>query len=119
MPSSIGERSLLHRREPALCIDVLEIKLGDEFLMSSHFTASAVELGRLGVAECAGAECAGSGLDVVVGGLGLGYTAQAVLESTAVASLLGVDALEAVNDWPPSGLLPLAPDRNSAVEGTG
>src|SRR3546814_13331537 len=96
MPSSIGERSLLHRREPALCIDVLEIKLGDEFLMSSHFTASEVELGRLGVAECAGAECAGSGLDVVVGGLGLGYTAQAVLESQAVASLRVVDALDAV-----------------------
>src|SRR3546814_7145955 len=77
--------------------------------MSSHFTASEVELGRLGVAECAGAECAGSGLDVVVGGLGLGYTAQAVLESQAVASLLVVDALEAVIDWHRSGLLPLGP----------
>src|SRR3546814_21131420 len=94
-----GELSWRRRREPALGIDVLGIKLGDEFRMSSHFTASEVELGRLGVAECAGAECAGSGLDVVVGGLGLGYTAQAVLESQAVASLLVVAALEAVIDW--------------------
>src|SRR3546814_7200332 len=73
----IGELSLRRRREPALGIDVLEIKLGDEFLMSSHFTASEVELGRLGVAECAGADCAGPGLAVVVGGLGLGSTATA------------------------------------------
>ena len=58
-----------------------EIMLGDEFLMTSAFTASEVALGRLGVAACEG----GAALDVVVGGLGLGYTAQAVLEH-AIAS---------------------------------
>lgn len=100
----IGELSLRRRREPVLGVDVLEIKLGDEFLMSSLFTTSEIELARLGLAELAG-----TGLDIVVGGLGLGYTARAVLESDAVASLLVVDALEAVIDWHRSGLLPLGP----------
>ena len=48
-----------------------EVKLGDEFLMSSLFPVAEIELARLGLAACAGAE-----LDVVVGGLGLGYTAR-------------------------------------------
>ena len=45
-----------------------------------------------------------------VGGLGLGYTARAVLEDTRVGSLLVVDALEAVIEWHGSGLLPLGPE---------
>jgi hypothetical protein len=40
-----------------------------------------VELARLGLAACAGI-----GLDVVVGGLGLGYTALTVLEDVRVRS---------------------------------
>ena len=31
-------------------VDVYEIKLGDEFLMSSQFTAAEIELARLGLA---------------------------------------------------------------------
>jgi spermidine synthase len=46
-------------------------------------------------------------LDVVVGGLGLGYTAQAVLENPAVKSLVVVDALAEVIEWHQQGLLPL------------
>ena len=100
----IGALSLRRRREPKLGVDVFEIKLGDEFLMSSLFTASEIALAQLGLTELAGA-----GLDVVVGGLGLGYTAQAVLEHQQVASLVVVDALEAVIDWHKSGLVPLGP----------
>jgi len=44
---------------------------------------------------------------VVVGGLGLGYTAQAVLAHETVGSLIVVDALEAVIDWHATGALPL------------
>jgi spermidine synthase len=44
-----------------------------------------------------------------VGGLGLGYTAQAVLEHKAVKSLLIVEALDAVIDWHEKGVLPLGP----------
>ena len=50
------------------------------------------------------------GLDVVVGGLGLGYTAQAVLEHRKVASLIVVEALQAVIDWHTQGLVPLGPE---------
>jgi spermidine synthase len=46
-------------------------------------------------------------LDVVVGGLGLGYTAQAVLENSGVRSLIVVEALAEVIEWHQQGLLPL------------
>jgi spermidine synthase len=98
----IGALSLRRRREPKLGVDVYEIKLGDEFLMSSLFTASEIALAQLGLAELSG-----DGLDVVVGGLGLGYTAQAVLEHKSVTSLVVIEALEAVIDWHGSGLVPL------------
>jgi spermidine synthase len=39
--------------------------------------------------------------------LGLGYTAQAVLEHRSVKSLVIVEALEAVIDWHEKGMLPL------------
>ena len=44
------------------------------------------------------------------GGLGLGYTAHAVLQHQAVRSLLVVDMLDAVIEWHRSGLLPLGPE---------
>ncbi|MDF1779382.1 MAG: spermidine synthase [Rhizobiaceae bacterium] len=103
-PTPIGALSLRRRREMSLGVDVFEIKLGEEFLMSSLFTTSEIALSHLGLAELNG-----SNLDVVVGGLGLGYTAEAVLESTAVSSLLVVDALEAIIEWHETGLLPLGP----------
>jgi spermidine synthase len=101
----IGALSLRRRRELSLGVDVFEIKLGDEYLMSSLFTASEIALARLGLAELSR-----PGLDVVVGGLGLGYTAQAVLKHAAVKHLLVVEALDAVIDWHETGLLPLGPE---------
>jgi spermidine synthase len=98
----IGALSLRRRRLPSSPEDIYEIKLGDEFLMSSAFTASEIALAKLGLESCNG-----EALDVVVGGLGLGYTAEAVLEDDRVSSLLVVDALEAVIDWHQTGLLPL------------
>ena len=103
-PTPIGALSLRRRRELSLGVDVFEIKLGDEYLMSSLFTASEIALARLGLAELSGAD-----LEVVVGGLGLGYTAQAVLEHEAVKSLVIVEALDAVIDWHKKGVLPVAP----------
>lgn len=98
----IGGLSLRRRRELKLGVDVFEIKLGEEFLMSSLFTASEIALARLGLAALQGPD-----LSVVVGGLGLGYTAQAVLEQANVGALVVVDALEAVIDWHRQGLVPL------------
>jgi spermidine synthase len=103
-PTPIGAVSLRRRKELRLGIDVYEIKLGDEFLMSSLFTASEIALARLGLAALDG-----DNLSVVVGGLGLGYTAQAVLEHQTVGELIVVDALEPVIDWHREGLVPLGP----------
>lgn len=98
----IGAISLRRRRELKLGVDVFEIKLDDEFLMSSLFTASEIALADLGLAGLTG-----PALNVVVGGLGLGHTAKAVLAHSNVASLVVVDYLEAVINWHRQGLVPL------------
>lgn len=100
-----GLVTLRRRWEPSREIDVYEVKLGDEWLMSSLFTTGEVELARLGLAVVEGDD-----LDVVVGGLGLGYTAGAVLDDDRVASMLVVDAVAAVIGWHDDGLLPEVPD---------
>ena len=97
----IGELSLRRRTEPTLGVEVHEVKLGDEFLMSSLFTVAEVELARLGLAATAGTD-----LDVVVGGLGLGCTARAALADERVRSLRVVEALAPVVDWHVQGLVP-------------
>src|ERR1700710_1666502 len=101
-PTPIGALSLRRRRSLSTGLYVYEIKLGDEYLMSSQFTAAEIELARLGLAALDRGD-----LDVVVGGLGLGYTARAVLENTGVRSLIVVDALAEVIEWHEQGLLPL------------
>ena len=104
-PSPIGEVSLRRRREPGSDIDIFEVKLGDEFLMSSLFTVAEIELARLALARLPGKD-----LEVVVGGLGLGFTAQAVLADERVRDLLVVDALEPVIRWHERGLVPAGPE---------
>ncbi len=101
----LGELTLRRRCVHSLGgIDVFEVKLGDAFLMSSLFHEVEVALANLGLAALdAGA------WEVVVGGLGLGYTARAALDHAAVDSLLVVDALEAVIEWHQRGLVPLGP----------
>ncbi len=107
-PTPIGPISLRRRRILSLDMDVYEIILGDEHLMSSLFTASEVALATLGLADLSEDR-----LDVVVGGLGLGYTAQEVLRHDSVANLVVVDFLEAVIDWHDQGLVPLEPPLKS------
>ena len=82
--------------------DVFEVKLGDEYLMSSLFVVAEEELSRLGLAAHAG-----EGLDVMVGGLGLGYTAVAALEPR-VGSLTVVETMAAVIGWHERKLLPVS-----------
>lgn len=100
--TSMGAISLRRRREPTLGVDVYEVKLGDEFLMSSLFTVAEEQLATLGLAELG----ARPDLDVVVGGLGLGYTAQAVLEGPRVRTLTVLEAIDAVIEWHEQALLP-------------
>jgi len=96
-----GEISLRRRREPVLDVDIFEVQLNDEFLMSSLFTASETALAHLGVAAHDGDH-----LDVLVGGLGLGYTAKAALEEPRVRDLTVVEAIAPVLDWHRRELLP-------------
>lgn len=97
----IGVISLRRRRDPVLHRDVYEVKIDDQFLMSSLFTVVEIELARLGLARTVGDDLA-----VLVGGLGLGYTARAVLEDARVTSLTVVEAVAPVIDWHRRDLLP-------------
>jgi len=99
----MGDLFLRRRVEPMLGVDVYEVKLGDEYLMSSLFTEAEEQLAHLGLAATEG-----EGLSVLVGGLGLGYTAVAALEHPQVLSLVVVDALPAVIEWHERGLLPVS-----------
>jgi spermidine synthase len=101
-PTPLGAISLRRRRDPLFDEDVYEVKLDDDFLMSSLFTVAEVEVARLALAELSGA-----GLDVAVGGLGLGYTAQTVLQFANVRSLVVVEALGEVIEWHERGLIPV------------
>jgi spermidine synthase len=100
-PTPLGALSLRRRRDPAGGEDVFEVKLGEAFLMSSRFTTSEIALARLGLAATPGQDLA-----VVVGGLGLGYTAAAVLEEARVAELVVVELFASVIDWHERHLVP-------------
>lgn len=98
----MGGLSLRRRRVRLLDNqEVFEVKLGEAFLMSSLFHEVEVALADLSLADL------DDPLDVVVGGLGLGYTAAAALHHQTVQSLLVVDALEAVIGWHERGMVPL------------
>lgn len=108
VPTPMGALTLRRRRELSLGIDIYEIKLGNESLMSSLCTASERALALLCLAELTN-----ENLEVLVGGLGLGYTASAVLEDARVKSLFVVDAMPEVIEWHGKGLLPLKPPLSS------
>jgi len=100
--TALGE--LILRRRRLLAMDgreVFEVKLNDEYLMSSLFHAGEVALADLGLAALTGA-----GWDVVIGGLGLGYTATATLKYDQVARMIVVEALAPVIDWHQRELVP-------------
>jgi hypothetical protein len=96
-----GEISLRRRVDPTLGVDVYEVKLGEEFLMSSLFTVAEIELARIGLAQVTGDR-----IDVLVGGLGLGYTAVAALADPRVQTLTVIDAIAPVINWHQRELLP-------------
>ena len=102
--TELGALSLRRRRDLSLGIDIFEVKLGEDFLMSSNFTTSEIALAELGLKKCAG-----TALDVVVGGLGLGYTAAAVLKDDRVTSLTVIEKLKPIIEWHDRNLVPLTP----------
>ena len=108
----LGDISLRRRSEPRLNGKILyEVKLNDDFLMSSLFTEAEIQLARLGLAALRSNRGRNFNsdpyLDIIVGGLGLGYTAVAVLEDPSVKSLRVIDVMKPVIDWHQRGLVPL------------
>jgi len=102
----LGEISLRKRSEPRLDnILIYEVKMNEEFLMSSLFVDAELQLAHLGLAELKD-----DNLDVIVGGLGLGYTAFAALENQHVSSLKVIDVMAPVIDWHQRGLVPMGPE---------
>jgi spermidine synthase len=82
---------------------ITEITLDLQLLMSSYITVS-----ERALAEEALARHPGQGLSVLVGGLGLGYTAAAVLESDRVQQVEVVELFSAVVGFLQEGLVPLS-----------
>ena len=101
-PTAMGPLVLRRRWVAAIDTDVVEVILGDEHLMSSLFTVGETELAVRGLASASGTD-----LRVLVGGLGLGYTAREALADPRVASVEVVDALAPVIEWHQAGLVPL------------
>lgn len=98
----LGPISLRRRWVSAIGVDVQEVILRDEHLMSSLFTVGEISLSRLGLEWAAGAD-----LRVLVGGLGLGFTAAAALEDARVASVDVAEYLAPVIAWHQAGLTAL------------
>ena len=112
--TSMGE--LILWRRAALELDgreVYEVKLNDEYLMSTLWHEAEVALTEVGLRELEG-----DGWDVVVGGLGLGYTAAAALKRPEVGRLTIVEALFPVIDWHQRGLVPNGAVLNDDVRAT-
>lgn len=113
----MGLISLRRRRDPRSGVDIFEVKLDDDFLMSSLYTVAEIEVARLALARLPGSE-----LEVLIGGLGLGFTALAVLDDPRVRSLVVIEALGEVIEWHERGLIPAgarltADPRCSLVQG--
>ena len=103
-PTPLGMLCLRRREllsEPGTL--VTEVTLNHEFLMSSYHTASERALASVSLDLFKGQD-----VQVLVGGLGLGYTAAEVLANNRVARVEVVELLPQVMDWLDQGLIPLA-----------
>ncbi|MDB9741843.1 hypothetical protein OAB00_03200, partial [Akkermansiaceae bacterium] len=94
-------------------LEIYEIMLGADFLMSSLFTVVEEALSTLGLAKTEEVFPEDDQLKVVVGGLGLGYTAKVALDHASVGELIVVDYSEPVIEWHEKGLVPLGAQLNA------
>tara|TARA_B100001093_G_C26543141_1_gene891196 strand:+ start:108 stop:824 length:717 start_codon:yes stop_codon:yes gene_type:complete len=100
--SPFGDLSLRRRHELRLNTDVYEIKLGDDFLMTSLFHKSEDALADLGLQKLKSDK-----LNVVIGGLGLGYTAATALKNPKIHDLIVIEILPAVIKWHRADIIPM------------
>lgn len=87
-------------------VSVTEVTLNHEFLMSSYLTESERELTSRGLSRLA--EKNEASISVLVGGFGLGYTANEALKSSLVGTVEVVEYLPQVIGWFQDKLIPLA-----------
>ena len=103
-PTAMGELVLRRRQSLALPGTIVyEVKLDGAFLMSSLVRASEEALANLPLRSSQR-----DGLDVLIGGLGLGHTAAAALAHDGVKKLDVVESLRPVIDWHQQNLVPAA-----------
>jgi spermidine synthase len=82
---------------------VLELRVNGVFVMDTAETGSEIELARAALATVERAD------DVLVGGLGLGFTAHEVLADSRVERLVVVEIEEALIEWMRNGTVPYGP----------
>lgn len=99
----LGELILRRRHVLSLDTDVYEVKLDGSFLMSSFVNTSEIALAD----QCLRRFDHGP-IDVAIGGLGLGYTAQAALANRNVKSVLVIEYLSEIIGWHKRKLIPAA-----------
>lgn len=100
----LGELILRRRAVASLGgVEVFEVKLDGQFLMSSLVNGAEIALATIALDAAEGTE-----RDVLVGGLGLGHTAQTALDAPDVRSVTVVEYLERIIDWHRRDLVPAA-----------
>ena len=104
--TDVGTLCLRTRHLARLSQPITEITIDEAMLMSSHLTLSERTLARRGVELCP----IERPLSVLVGGLGLGYTAREALSFPPgrVARVEVVELSAAVIGWTERGLIPLS-----------
>ena len=117
-PTSLGTLCLRRRElisKPGTM--VTEVTLNHEFLMSSYLTESERVLCSSGLRRVNSMpNLPDGGLKVLVGGLGLGYTANEALKSSEVSHVEVVEFLPEVIGWAKDGLIPLSDDLKLALD---
>lgn len=94
---------VLRRRIEERAADALELRVNGVFVMDTKETRSESEL------AAAALELVEDPRDVVVGGLGLGFTVQRVLADPRVARVMIVEIEEALVSWMRDGTIPHGP----------
>lgn len=102
--TEIGTIYLGRRQVEGLAGDVYEILIADEVLMTSLAPVSERALSHRALAQ----HTSKGPLRVLVGGLGLGYTAQAALSDARVGEVLVAEKMPFIIHWMQRGKLPLS-----------
>jgi spermidine synthase len=114
--SARGDVVLRMRREDDLTPPVYELRVNGVFVMDTLETGSEEAMARVALAEVTAPR------SVLIGGLGLGFTAQAVLADRRVEQVVVVEIEEALVRWMRDGTVPhgaarLADERLTLVTG--